>query len=542
MDSLTLSPQDIYYLARILSYPPRSVEALPASPGIKLLTANLDPQKAEDWQLLRRIIGQSEILKQILAVDPDAPPPTPPKRASEGDMVYVPELPKAVQLSSEQITACQQVGRWQNAFMAWATQRAIMTPQAFLEFGGLFIVGLAIARRAALRLDFETVFPNLYGIVVATTGYFKKTTGLRAVEDTVMAAMPHMLLSAQTTPEMLLFKASGRRTPNYDNLSAYDRRIEDQGARFAGQRGIIADEVTKLFVSKKYLEGMPELYMEFFNAPPVLEREIRSEGKLIVRDPAMSLYGATTPARLSRTFGETEWEDGLAGRIAFLTPTEKVIKRVPSKLAGTDYLPPRSLVGELVRLHTALPEPPVQALFDSSEERPSLEVVSLSIEPAAMDAFNAYTDALHEMMAPGAGLDERLKGNYTRLHILAVKVALILTLQDWSMEGDKRTPRITLLHWQRSQHIVEGWRASVHRLLSELTKSEDVKCEERILDFLSRGHDKPPTRREIHKATGIPSRKDSNAAIDALLASGVLQAVPRHGERGPVTEAFVLVE
>ena len=135
---------------------------------------------------------------------------------------------------------------------------------------------------------------------------------------------------------------------------------------------------------------------------------------------------------------------------------------------------------------------------------------------------------MHELTDPRRGLDERLRRNYGRFPVLALKIALILTVMDWVEDGVNGVPCISLAHWGRAQLLTESYRASAHRLLAELNVSQDVKNEQKILDFIARAQkDNPPTKREIHRGTGIRNRKEAYAAVDALLDSGVIEALER---------------
>jgi hypothetical protein len=113
---------------------------------------------------------------------------------------------------------------------------------------------------------------------------------------------------------MLVAKLAGEKPANYDKLLPFERKNEDLAARFAGQRGILIDEASKMLIPKKYMEGHTETMMEMFDAPRRLERELRGDSKLIVYNPALAMIGATTPARLGRYITDSEWEDGLMAR------------------------------------------------------------------------------------------------------------------------------------------------------------------------------------------------------------------------------------
>ena len=54
---------------------------------------------------------------------------------------------------------------------------------------------------------------------------------------------------------------------------------------------------------------------------------------------------------------------------------------------------------------------------------------------------------MHTLTDPRQGLDERLRGNYGRFPVMAMKMALILNVMDWVEGGAEGSPRISLAHW-----------------------------------------------------------------------------------------------
>jgi hypothetical protein len=103
--TFTLSPQDAYGLARALVG--MSWDSLALSPAVALLLAHLDPNVPDDLRFLRKVLGQ-ELLRAVLAVDPNAPPPELPHRAA--DLNIVPELPASAKLTDAQLQQAAGVG------------------------------------------------------------------------------------------------------------------------------------------------------------------------------------------------------------------------------------------------------------------------------------------------------------------------------------------------------------------------------------------------------------------------------------------------
>ena len=526
--SLQLSPGDAYAFRRLLSKMPLP-DDLQLSPVTRLLLDTVRPLESDlGWQTLQAIAtSDHSVMQQIMFIDPKAPPPAPPV-SLHGEQ-YVPELPLTARLSDELIASAATVGRFQHDCTRWMMHKSPMTPRIFIESASLWAVGMAIARRCMLRLPFDDIYPNLYFLWVAPTTYYHKSTGLKVITQLVRKSFQHLLLPETTTPEMLMAKLAGQKPTNFDTLFPAEKTLEEQGMQFAGQRGMSIDEASKILIGKKYMEGHAEALMQLFDAPERMERELRGDGKLVIYNPALSLIGATTPAMLSRYLSDTEWENGLMARMVALTPTEKDVEYIVSDPTADLDETMAGLVARLMRIHSAFPAPPAWDDLYTADEPAKLPTVAALLEPEVMERFHAYAAAMHHLTDPRCGLDERLRGNYGRFPVLAVKIALILTTMDWVDDGATDAPRISLAHWARAQLLTEQYRASVHRLLSELNVSQDTRNEDRIVDFITRVQDKgAPTRREIHRGTGIKYRRDSTAAVDALLDAGVIEEQERH--------------
>ena len=143
---------------------------------------------------------------------------------------------------------------------------------------------------------------------------------------------------------------------------------------------------------------------------------------------------------------------------------------------------------------------------------------------------NAYYAALHDITDPRRNLDERLRGNYGRFSTMALKLALSLAIMDWADAGAQGAPHIMTSHWARGQLLAEQYRASAHRLLDELSVGLDVKNEKKLLDFIARSGDRPPSAREMLRGAGIKTHKEVDATLAALLDDGVIEAVERKGQ------------
>ena len=448
--------------------------------------------------------------------------PRQPARRAEAP---VPPLPAAAALTDAERAAADQVGRLLDVFMAWAAKRAALTPPLFLEAAYLWLVSVAVARRACIQIGGARYFPRLWVLWVAITTRYAKTTGLLAVHDVVERAFPHMLIPNQSTPEALSAALAGRPPDNLDSLPEADRQRIQAGLKFAAQRGLLVDEASSLLGAhrKDYMHGLQELLLQTYDMKERLEFATRGQGLLILRRPSLSILGATTPMAMARYVGPDQWETGETARYALLCPEGQ-----PDQAAGFSgdeaaYDPPAELVAGLKGLHERLPPPP-----DPHQDAPE-QLLYVRIRPEAHRRLDTYYRALHGMI--GDDLDTRLHGNYGRLPAMAVTVALNLALSDWIYQAPDAWPAIQAGHAARAQQIVERWRASLHRLLPMLDETADSRGQGRILGLLRSSGGM--TARELSRYCGMKTR-DMHAALAVLLESGEItyrEHAPLNGGR-----------
>jgi len=213
--------------------------------------------------------------------------------------------------------------------------------------------------------------------------------------------------------------------PNFDEIPVRDRERLVKGNRYAAQRGILRDELSALFKSfgRDYMSGMKELLMQLYDCPDYLDSNTNNRGLVVIRDAALSILGAATPAELSVALSHNDWHNGTLARFVLLTPEPDYAERI----AARDTAMPQDLVRLLRRLHKTLPAPPEPQALDDGQ--PAIEPWSL-VATELWGPLNAYERALRDMTAPNSPLDDRLRTVYGRLHVQALKVAIILAALD----------------------------------------------------------------------------------------------------------------
>jgi hypothetical protein len=526
-----LTPQDTYALARALVGLPW--DGVPLSPAVGLLLAHLDPHMPEDLRFLRKVLGQ-ELLRMVLAVDPNVPPPQPPQRAA--DLNIVPELPETARLSAAQLQEADRVGRWLDEYARWAGAAANETPLTFHLGAGLYLAAIAVGRRLYIQTPWrQQVFPNLYIMIVAVSTYYRKSAGLSLAAEVARLAIPHMLMPQPGSPENFMSMLGGVLPPNFSDIPQRDRARLEKGNRYAAQRGLLRDELSGLFKSmgRDYMAGLKELIMTLYDCPAYLDSNTNNKGLVVIRDAALSILGAATPAELATALSSADWFNGNLARFALLTPEPDYAERPASRESQT----PTDLANRLQRLHEKLPEPPLPDVFGDKQVG---EAWSLTAD--IWSGYHAYEQALRAMTAPDSSLDDRLRAIYGRLHVQAIKIAILLAALDWADdEQAPPRPKVTAAHWYRAQGIAEDWRASAHRLLADLGENEEGRLENRVLGLL-RVCGGSATVRDLYRSLRAP-RRTVLETLKALEEDGrVMRVQHAYNGRGRPPEKYELID
>jgi hypothetical protein len=255
---------------------------------------------------------------------------------------------------------------------------------------------------------------------------------------------------------------------------------------------------------------------------------------VVIHDTALSILGAATPAELASALTVNDWYNGNLARFALLTPEPDYAER-PAPSEDSD---PGWLVSRLNVLHERLPAPPAPPALGDMPHGEAWSLVA-PIWPLC----HAYEQALRRLTAPNSILDDRLRAVYGRLHVQALKIAIILAALDWVDERKEKRPVVRAGHWFRAQQIAEAWRASAHRLLHDISESEELRLEARVLRLLA-AHPDGLSIRSIYRALKA-GRKQVVDVLAALEQDGRVQRALEgndEGRPGPRPPVYRTVE
>lgn len=530
-----LSADDQYALACVLQG--KSYENVQPSPLVRDMMVNVLSSGVEGVKALQKALSyllDQQTLTALLRIDTDVPPVPPPTPVNRDVAYDVPDLPVGVRLTAEQERMADSVGAFEREYTAWSSAVANQTPIAYHRACAIMLMGIAIGRRCYLSTPWgQHVFPNQYMIILGTTTYHRKSTGLNLLRRVAEDAFSHLLMPRPGSAENFGNMLAGKW--DTDGLPPEDKEELDRARPFAGQRVIIRDEISGLFRSfgRDHMAGLKEDLMDMYEGPRTHKLSTNSKGIVIARNIAPSVIGASTPAGMSAAVSGDDWRDGNLARFLLITPEENYNDRPAPK----DTLPPDHLVAVLHDLHKRLPQPPGPNALGSQRTTEEWSLVA-----PVWNAVNAYADSLRQMTNPkrSESLDDRLRGTYGRHHVKALKTAICLAVMDWHTTRSKDAhPTVTMAHWYRAQQLAEEWRASSHRFLKEMTISEDAESENRVITYIRRHPDGVTSSDLIHS-----TRLKSNAikgALESLMESGQIEMFKRKSSRGPEATCYKTV-
>ena len=202
------------------------------------------------------------------------------------------------------------------------------------------------------------------------------------------------------------------------------------------------------------------------------------------------------------------WFNGFWPRFAILTPEDgRPEWQVPD---GSSE--PRILAGRLQELDKRLP---------AAEHPNPPEAVTVVLAEGVYEAWLRLNKALsYDLLTPG--LPAPLWATYARLPVMLIKVATILAALDWA-EG--HAPSMELAHLARALSIVEGWRASAHRVLGQAITTKADQLRERILAHVTEQGAEGATARDVYRRLrSAPST--TNDILKEMAQEGTIESLP----------------
>lgn len=455
----------------------------------------------------------------------DTPPPALP---------VTPGLPGAV---LDAIASAPTCGGWLDQYTRYASAASPVTPPAFHEAAGLFIVATTIARRLCVRMGSEEFYPNIYALFIAQPGRYAKSVALKVAKNVIRAAgLDYLLLPEKTTPESLFRQMSVYMPPDFDTYSAELQAAWLRQRAQASTRALLLDEAGYLFgdLKKDYMAAMLGMILELYDAPPKLRRDTISHGETVITDASFSFFGATTPKSMEAHLqSERLWDEGLWSRFALISPEHEPIY---ATFAESLYMPSQ-LISGLQAIDHMFDKPLARVVRKDDAGAVKQDYIEVTgggchvatFDPAARVLWTAYDKALR-FDIPNQGLDETLYASYTRFPSQALKVAMLFAVMD---DSDRRDGVVIgVPHLARAFRVVEGWRANLHRLWRDGMQTQETKTGHRIIGKLREAGEHGMTARELAQLVKGANTKEIKEMLELLRQAAQVELIETKATNG----------
>lgn len=450
-----------------------------------------------------------------------------------------PPLPTAATAVYDHLASC---AAWLDAYVAFANQAAPMSTTRFHEAAGLYAVSVAIARRIALRVGTDAIYPNLFFLFIAPSTLYLKSTSFKVLRRLFQAAdLTHLLLPQRMTPETLTQELGTTIPPTFStwHVQLQERWVRERA--FAAQRGWMLDEAARLLHSLKrdFNTGLTELILDLYECPDETSDQTISRGRTLVQQVYLSFFGATTPQGAAPHLANEElWHNGWWARFLLLTAdTLPDWAFFPPELAF-----PPELVHVLQRVATLFPVPHatfVEQTTETGDQRRCIQIYgtqppqSVILETGVYAAWERYTKAVRYDLLRAGVVPDVLWSCYGRLGTQLIKVAMCLAVLD-----TEHTPVVVeLRHLARAQQLVEQWRAALHSLRTDGLTTYEAKTSDKIMALLADAGSTGLLARDIYRPLGLKAA-DARSMLEELTLAGQVVKQMSTAANGRTTELW----
>lgn len=381
---------------------------------------------------------------------------------------------------------------WLDEYVEAADAKSPMTPRAFHEGIGLWLIATTIARRLVVRMAHDDVYPSLWLMLLARSTLYSKTTALNLSRSMMhRSADKALLLPDAATPEALVDLLAG-----------------------SGQRGMIIDEASGILSTSErdYMAGHLELLMRLYDSPGTYSRVTKGGGTSTISNGYLTLLAASTPALMRRHLrNERLWAAGFWPRFGILMPPAEIPPFRRAQFVDETVL--GALAGRLITLGRRLP--------------PVTQPLDVQVERAAMDGWMQFDEWARYTAQPN--LSDAMSAAHGRAPTTALKIATCLAAMEWT--GVDHAPRIEPRHMERAMAIARAWLEGALQAFETAQKAEPDKDMDLIQRAIQRAGGEWVSLRDLCRATHLKA-SDVERGLVELEAAGaiVVEQVKRGGQ------------
>lgn len=381
-------------------------------------------------------------------------------------------------------------------YIEWAKGRSDAAPQ-YHEATAFVVVSAVLAGVLKMRLNFGTMIPNIWVMILADTTLTRKSTAMDMAMDLIEQVDDNALLATEATTEGLvqaLSLRSGR--PSIFHKDEFSGLLEGMKR-------------------KDYLSGLAEILTNLYDGKNV-RRQLRRE-EVVVRNPILLMLAGGIKSKIYELMDTEYISSGFAPRFIFVTAESDMSRYRPLGLQEEeDDDAYADLVQELSELRELYTSDMVMRIGGQKVEAPA--EWNVEITQKALDRYNEL-----EKTMVAFGIDSDVPALYTpmmdRLSKTALKCAMLIAAcrQDPMKKGKVIVDVDDIL---KAITFVEKWRHYTIDIIQNAGKTVSEKRIEAVFRLVH-AHRGPVPRSKVMQNLHLTSR-DADWIFETLMQRGLI--------------------
>lgn len=360
----------------------------------------------------------------------------------------------------------------------------------FALWCGVSGVSAALGRNSFVKMGPFTIYPNIFTVLVASSGKCRKSSAIDQIEDILRSLEPKPNLIAQKlSPEALIQSVRKVETKDMTKLLA------EECTGF-----VIADELSTFLNKKTYEAGLASLLISLYDCKNWFQYRTVSRGVEDINNACLGMLAGSTIDWIRSGIPEEAVGGGLTSRIIFVY-VDQPANPVPFPIFTTEHF----------ELKTTLIKQ-LQAIAAIKGE--------FKLTDSALEAFRLEYIEFREKTGVKFYNDKTLEGYASRRANHLLKIAMVFSASDGTemLIHDRHVKGAKSLLANNEKHL--------QMVLSLITSSEKGAEVTAIMNLIARK--KEVSRTELMKAVSHRmSSRELNDVLDTLILSGQIVTLDR---------------
>jgi len=377
---------------------------------------------------------------------------------------------------------------WLNGYLELTNE--LEAPARLHLWTGLTVMAAALRRRVFMEMTYETVYPNLYVIIVAESAKVRKSAAMDFGRALLMDAVPEVRVMQDSMTSQGLIKAL-----NHKMQVIKDDKIQEE---LRSDVAIFADEVANLFSYEKIRASQMVIFLtRTYGCPAVYDHTTVKDSIVRLHNLYPVLLGGTDPRNLKVLPDDAI--GGLTGRLIWVIERER-----RSNNPGWKRDEKRNLQRELLREYL---------IHDLRR------ISNLSGEVAATAEAMDFYDSWYNELSKRDTRDPSTDAFYHRCHTTALRIGQLLSI---STSDDLV---VNSKHMADAVKLIEMQLPEIKRVVLWSGNSMYEQQRAKFIHFLQNAPNHAALRSIVLKYMGMQVEEFDKLTL-TLVQDGTLEAIP----------------